>query len=227
MYFDFHIHSRYSFDALMKPEKIIKIAKKRGLNGIAITDHNTIKGSMEAIKITKNEDFMVISGAEIATDCGDIIGLYIDDEIKSRKCLEVIDEIHAQGGIVILPHPYKGHTLNNFWLSQIDLIEVFNARCSYEQNAKAVKLAQKIGKPGIAGSDAHLSSEIGICKTIIESNNVRERLINSKISMIVKQSYPYRESISQSIKFGRNYGPISFSLYLGQAIIRFLQRKKY
>ncbi|MEM2899900.1 MAG: PHP domain-containing protein, partial [Thermoplasmata archaeon] len=130
MYFDFHIHSGYSFDALMKPEKIIRIAKKKKLDGVAITDHNTIKGSIEAAKMTKNQDFIVISGTEIATDYGDIIGLYIDEEIRARRCLEVIDEIHTQGGLVVLPHPYKGHILNDEVLSRIDLIEVFNGRCS-------------------------------------------------------------------------------------------------
>ena len=62
----------------------MKIAKKRGLNGIAITDHDTIKGSVEAIK-NKPEGLDVICGAEIKTDRGDVIGLFLTEEITASR----------------------------------------------------------------------------------------------------------------------------------------------
>ena len=74
---DFHIHTRYSFDSLMKPKKIMKIAKKIGLNAVAILDHNTIRGALETKKFEKDYDIRVIVGAEINTDVGDIVGMNI------------------------------------------------------------------------------------------------------------------------------------------------------
>jgi len=56
---DLHVHSMYSFDSFMSVDKIIKLAKKKDLNGIAIVDHNNIKGGMEGKKINKNKDFII------------------------------------------------------------------------------------------------------------------------------------------------------------------------
>ncbi|MDQ7781101.1 MAG: PHP domain-containing protein, partial [Planctomycetota bacterium] len=78
MEFDLHIHSRYSFDCGLKPEKIVRIAKKRGLRGIAIVDHDTCEGGIEGQKYA-DPDFIVIPGIEIRTTEGDIIGLFITD----------------------------------------------------------------------------------------------------------------------------------------------------
>ncbi len=80
--YDFHLHSSYSRDGTIRPADVMKIAKKRGLNGIAITDHGTIKGSVEAIK-NKPEGLDVICGAEIKTDRGDVIGLFLQEEITA------------------------------------------------------------------------------------------------------------------------------------------------
>ena len=68
MRYDLHVHSKYSYDSFTSPEKIIKVAKKRGLDGVAITAHGTIKGGIEAPKIHKDKDFQVIVGAEIKTE---------------------------------------------------------------------------------------------------------------------------------------------------------------
>ncbi len=82
MMFDLHIHSKYSHDSYLSPPQIIKIAEKRGLDGIAITDHNTLKGGIETSKINNKDDFIVIVGSEIKTEYGDVIGLFLNEEIK-------------------------------------------------------------------------------------------------------------------------------------------------
>src|SRR5262245_37400819 len=108
---DLHVHSCFSFDSLARPEQIIWEAKHKGLNGLAITDHQTIEGALATIKLNPDPDFLVIIGAEYYTQAGDIIGLFLREEITTRDPLELIDEIHRQGGIAVLPHPYHGHTL--------------------------------------------------------------------------------------------------------------------
>lgn len=208
MLLDLHIHSKYSFDSLLEPKKIIKVAKKRGLDGIAITDHNTIKGGLDAKKVNKDKDFLVIVGSEISTEIGDITGLFLSEEIKSRNSMGVIEEIKKQGGLVVLPHPYRGHRLNEKIIERIDVIEVFNARTNNEDNERAMKLAEKYNKPIVAGSDAHFASEIGLGKTIIKSKKeVKKDMLNEILKLERSQSPVYLQSLSQiirSIKM-RNY----------------------
>ncbi len=200
MILDLHIHSKYSFDSLSEPDSIIRVSKRKGLNGIAITDHNTIKGGVEAKKINNDRDFLVIIGSEITTDIGDIIGLFLNEEIKSRDSLEVADEIHRQGGIVLLPHPYKGHRLNNEIMRKIDVVEGFNARTSEEDNGRAIRLAEQYKKPIVAGSDAHFYCDIGMGKVILNSPDVKEGILNKKVELLTQYTPLYLQTLSQMIK---------------------------
>lgn len=226
MILDLHIHSRYSFDSLSKPKDIIRIAKKKGLNGIAITDHNTIKGGIDARRINHDPNFLVIIGSEIATEMGDIIGLFLKEEIRSRDSIEVIEEIHRQGGIAVLPHPYKGHRLNEEIIRNIDVIECFNSRTSGENNKKAMKLAERYKKPIIAGSDAHFSSEVGACKVILNSADIRNEILNGRVVELETKYTPlYMQSLSQmikSIKLGK-YNEITIRFI--SLIVNIIRRK--
>lgn len=168
---DFHTHTYYSYDSIMKPARILEIARKRGLSAIVINDHNTIRGGLEAKKINPYTDLEVIVGAEIKTDAGDITGIFLQSEIQSRSFREVADEIHGQGGLVILNHPFVGHKLDLIDFNLIDLVEGYNSRLSPEKNQMAVELAKKHNKPVISGSDAHVYSEIGRCYTEYSDQN--------------------------------------------------------
>lgn len=83
MKYDLHVHSKYSVDGYVEPEVIVKTAQKRGLSGVAVTDHNTIKGGLKAKKY-ETEDLRVIVGSEIETNRGEVIGLFLSEEIKSH-----------------------------------------------------------------------------------------------------------------------------------------------
>lgn len=194
MLFDFHIHSKYSYDSLLQPEKIIRIAMKKGLSGVAITDHNTIRGGIETFRLP-NFELKVIVGAEIKTQFGDIIGLFLNEEIISRNAFEVIDEIRNQGGIVVLPHPYrKGKDIPHELLNKIDVIEGFNARSEHSANLRAREYAKMKNLPAIAGSDAHISWEIGRGKSILPYvsavEDVRNAILTDKLEIIGTES-PY------------------------------------
>ena len=192
----------------MKPDKIVAIAKKRGLSGIAITDHGTIRGALEAAILT-DDKFQVIIGAEIAAKEGEIIGLFLKEEIRSKIMLDAIEEIHAQGGIAIVPHPFKR---NKKWdtelLSKVDAVEIFNARgeptkFSYK-NSLAGNLAEKHNKTITGGSDAHFYFEIGRGLTIFNEalslNEVKLALIEGRTTVKGKLSSPFVEMGSQFIK---------------------------
>lgn len=195
MIIDFHTHTHHSYDSIMNPATILKLAKKRGLDGIVICDHNTIKGGIEAFSLNKDPNFIVIIGAEIYTDAGDVTGIFLTKEITARTFNEVVKEIKAQGGKTILNHPYKGHDLTKVDFSQIDFIEGYNSRLSKKDNEKAVALAKKHNIPIIAGSDSHLYNEIANCKTqitdlnkmkILKCEYKKSKHINITISQYIK-----------------------------------------
>ncbi len=177
----FHIHTSYSFDATVPPKKIVKELEDLGVDFAVITDHETMQGALEAKQLTINDSRLtIIVGAEYYTDKGDIIGLFLEKEVKSRKSNEVIEEIKAQGGIVILPHPYKSHKLDEELVKSVDMIEVFNARTGKKKNAQALALAKKYGKPGIAASDAHFLQEIGLTRMKFDTSDICKN--NSRIA---------------------------------------------
>lgn len=205
MELDLHVHSRYSFDSISNPEKILKIARKKGLDGIAITDHNTIKGGIIASQVNI-KDFFTIIGSEIGTEAGDIIGLFLNEEIKSRTSLEVIDEIKAQDGIAVLAHPFRrAKEINDEVIKRIDVIEAFNARNKKSANIMAKNLALKHNLPMIAGSDAHFYFEIGRARTIINADNheissIKRAILTNNTKLSGKESSYYINLFSKSIR---------------------------
>ena len=179
MRYDLHIHSKYSSDGVLDPKKIVKIAIKRKLDGIAITDHNTIKGGLETKKY-EQADFQVIVGSEIMTERGEVIGLFLTEEIRSTDIQDVISEIKDQNGIVIVPHPFDEMRHSAVHPGEedvklIDCIEGFNSRCIRgKYNRNAVEFAMKHNLTIVAGSDAHFSNEIGNAGIIAETEDVTE-----------------------------------------------------
>lgn len=111
-------------------------------------------------------------GAEVQTDKCKIIRVFLNEEIKSRKFDEILDEIKDQDGISIIPHPFKNKMHKTDLWKKVDLIEGLNARTSRKLNLKVRILAKQFGLPVIAGSEAHTSFEIGQVRTIIEEENI-------------------------------------------------------
>jgi predicted metal-dependent phosphoesterase TrpH len=164
---DLHVHTCYSIDCLSPLERIVERCLKLGINCIAVADHNTIAG---ALKLQEIAPFKVIVAEEVLTPVGEIMGLFLSEEVpKGLFPQEAISRIRSQGGLVSIPHPF-GRSLP--WntniltsmevLSQVDIIETFNSRTPFAHNiARAGKLAKEQGKAASAGSDAHTLGEIG------------------------------------------------------------------
>jgi predicted metal-dependent phosphoesterase TrpH len=214
--FDFHIHSIYSKDSILKPERIIKIARKKGLSGIAITDHNTIRGALKT-KLSIIDDFVVIIGSEVKTEKGEITGLFLNEEIKSNKFAEVIEEIKDQDGISVLPHPYRNKLCDpKNLLNEVDIVEGLNARTPKELNYKAQSLAKSFGLPMIAGSDAHISFEIGSVQTIIRGNertfdDIKKCLLKGEVIIKGKELPYHLQVVSAGIGRLRRDGMAEFT----------------
>ncbi|MBI2134726.1 PHP domain-containing protein [Candidatus Woesearchaeota archaeon] len=177
--YDIHNHTHYSPCSNLKPEILLKVAKKKGFNGIGIVDHHTIKGALKVKGMNKDKDFEVIVGSEITTNYGDVLCLYINKDIKSRNFFSLVDEVKKQDGLIIIPHPFrkslnKNHTFKipiEKIKNKIDAIECFNARMlPLGDNEKAQRLAKKLNIAGTGGSDAHFRFEIGTGWTTFEGN---------------------------------------------------------
>ena len=210
MKYDLHSHSKYSSDGILDPQKIIKVAIKRGLDGIAITDHNTIKGGLEAKKY-ENDDFKVIVGSEVMTTKGEIIGLFLSEEIKSKDFHEVIDEIRAQNGLIVVPHPFDEWRSSSFRIQKedakyIDNIEIFNSRCVEEKyNHKAAEFAKKNNLGATGGSDAHFANEIGHAGIIIEIDDIREAILKNDLKVFGKTSTNLNHVFTKMLKLWRKH----------------------
>jgi len=204
--YDLHIHSKYSIDGYLSPKMIIKIAKKRGLSGVAITDHNTIKGGLN-VKNLKPKDLQVIVGSEIETNRGEVIGLFLDQEIRSNTFQDVIEEIHNQNGLVIIPHPFdniRGNGINPLKddTPLIDFVEVFNSRCLLENyNVKAHEFATENKLKISAGSDAHFSNEIGNAGVFIDQNiESSEELLENNLAYFGRKSHFINLGLTKMLK---------------------------
>ncbi|MFZ3385356.1 MAG: PHP domain-containing protein [Candidatus Methanoperedens sp.] len=208
MKYDLHIHSKYSSDGILDVKEIVKIAIKRGLDGIAITDHNTIKGGIEAKKY-ETTCLKVIIGSEIMTEKGEVIGLFLSEEIKSGMLQDVINEIKDQNGIVIIPHPFDEMRHSSFQPAEedikfIDGIEGFNSRCLFQKyNINANEFAKRHNMVITAGSDAHFLNEIANAGIITQIEDIREAFLKKEIGIFGKRSSFMNHGLTKGLKLWR------------------------
>jgi predicted metal-dependent phosphoesterase TrpH len=172
---DLHVHTCYSRDCATTLEEVIFFSKKKGLNGVAITDHDTVEGALKLLG-KKDKDLVIIPGIEVSTSQGHILGINVTTPIPSRLSIkETIDRIHEAGGIAIAAHPsafFKGGTgLGEGIVSHgLDAVEVVNSSDFPFFLLKYLnkRFADRIGLPQTGGSDSHLPETIGLAYTIIE-----------------------------------------------------------
>jgi predicted metal-dependent phosphoesterase TrpH len=164
---DLHMHSHFSPDSLISPEKLVRRCERVGLNCIAVTDHNSTAGALRARELAP---FRVIIGEEVRSSEGEITGLFLEASIPPGLTpVETAKRIKDQGGLVSAPHPFdrfrrsvitaKG--LDELW-PHADIIEVFNARNNLDaDNRKAREFAEAHDLVGSAVTDSHTVIELG------------------------------------------------------------------
>lgn len=192
---ELHCHSFYSGDGVSSPEEIIASAKKKGLNGFAMTDHNTCdavrymlaKGLMRDDGLPV-DDFLIIPGVEVSTAEGHLLCLgAILPNLKGRPAKEVCEIAHTHGAIVIPPHPYDilraGIRESVLEKLPLDALEVFNAATTFKRcNRQALAYAQQRGLPMTAGSDAHHFTAIGTSFMLVEPQEFSVRGVLAEIA---------------------------------------------
>jgi predicted metal-dependent phosphoesterase TrpH len=164
---DLHVHTNYSLDASTSPEEVIETARRRGLDMVAITDHNRLDGALALKEMAPD---MIIVGEEIRTTDGELIAYFLEEWVPPGLPLrETIERLRAQNAFISVPHPFDRLRRGamrvaspSALLDYVDALEVFNARCVFPaDNDLALALAESQGLLMTAGSDAHIAWEIG------------------------------------------------------------------
>lgn len=164
---ELHTHTQWSKDCIVPFEVIRRRCLRRGIDRIAITDHNTADGALRMAALAPD---LVIVGEEIMTTEGELLGFFLSESIPAGLTPEeTIRRLRGQGAVISVAHPFD-RLRKGAWeeaallriLDQVDAIEVFNARCLYPQdNARAADFAHQHGVIGTVGSDAHSRVEYG------------------------------------------------------------------
>ncbi len=211
---DFHVHSIGSPDSLSEGEALYNRAKKLGLGKLVITDHNHT-GTVFVLQ--KQHPDYVIAGEEILTTAGEILALFVKEEIpKGIEPLEAFKRLKEQESFISLSHPYAymrhGWTEAEMeeYLPYLDAIETANARNLPEMNLSAAKFASEHGLSGTAGSDAHGLRELGAMGLSLPDFNSADEL---------------REAVRSAEVFGKE-SPLTVRLYSRKAVfLKMIHRK--
>ncbi|MHA1839216.1 MAG: PHP domain-containing protein [Candidatus Ranarchaeia archaeon] len=178
---DFHVHTCASHDGVGTPKEMVDAAIRKGLDAIAITDHDTIKGLPKAIEYARRlteSQLLVIPGIEVSTENGHILGIGISEPIQSHLSPELtIKKIHSLGGLAIPAHPFDslragcGNKINII-TTRIDAVEVLNGGIVLPwANHRAKRWSRLHNIVGIGGSDAHMPEVVGCALTLIQKDN--------------------------------------------------------
>jgi len=171
---EFHCHTVYSKDSLTSPERLVKACRRKGIDRVIVTDHNSIAGARAAQALDPE---LVIVGEEIKTTRGEILAAFVTEEVPAGLSpQETISCLKEQGAFISVSHPFDiyrgGHWDESDLLEillEVDAIEVFNSRCwSPEFNRKAQQFAEKHNIAGTVGSDAHAPLELGRALLLLE-----------------------------------------------------------
>jgi predicted metal-dependent phosphoesterase TrpH len=163
---DLHTHTHFSPDAITSPKRFVEVCQRKGITCVAVTDHDTMRGALAVQEIAP---FRVIVGEEICSREGEIIGLFMSQEVPpGLSAQETVDRIRAQSGLVSVPHPldrFRGGIGAEGLAALaplVDIVEVMNARTTVaKDNDKAARVAEEHGLVGVAVTDAHSAWEMG------------------------------------------------------------------
>lgn len=195
MKIDLHTHTNWgSACAYMDPGQLVAQAKRVGLDGVCITEHDQVWDPDVVERLRKKHDFLILGGVEVSTDLGHILvfGLH-ESVLKIYNARELRSVVDAAGGVMIAAHPFRSDPdpLARYFFPMpvetdpvkvaqaaaqepifglVDAIEVYNGQSRMEEGALAARLAEHLDLAGSGGSDAHAVLAVGGCCTVFEAD---------------------------------------------------------
>jgi predicted metal-dependent phosphoesterase TrpH len=174
---ELHAHSALSYDARDPVDALLEQARAVGLDALAVTDHDEIDASLNAVDRAPEYGLLAIPGLEVSSRDGHVLALGVEELIPSdRPFRDTVDRIRDSGGIAVVPHPFQESrngvlaNISKRTLTIADAIEVYNSRLvTGYSNRQAKRFARKEDMPMVAGSDAHISSMVGRAITHVDA----------------------------------------------------------
>lgn len=215
---DLHVHTLYSNDGRTTLEELLDTAERLGIGCIAVTDHNEFRAYEE---LKDNGRIIIIPAEEVSSAEGHIVALGIDRLIpRDMSIQDTIDAIHEAGGYAFAAHPYRwwsGLGEKNTLAYPFDGIEARNGRSIPSANVKSQRLAEKVGKPMTAGSDAHTPGHIGEGYVVLPDDL---KTWQEVVAHIMANECPVVCSQSRRMKETLKYGYKSITEWIGRGFKR-------
>ena len=184
---DPHVHSEGSYDAKEPVELLLEQASDIGLDGIVITDHDTIRESLRAAELAPEYGLIGIPGVEVSTAAGHLLAIGVDERPEPHRPLrETVETVRDLGGVAVVPHPFQRtrHGVRRGRITDCDAIEVYNSWIfTGYRNRRAKQFAVRHDYPGVAASDAHSAKYLGRAYTelTVESVDSKAELDSDRI----------------------------------------------
>jgi predicted metal-dependent phosphoesterase TrpH len=207
---ELHTHSSLSHDGRDPVDHLLAQAASVGLDAIAVTDHDEIDASLDAVEMAPDYGLVGIPGMEITTAAGHVLALGVDELIPANLPFEeTLDRIHAGGGIAVVPHPFQSSRhgvaphISAATLASADAIEVYNSRLlTGRSNRKAERFAAVHDLPMTAGSDAHIAEMVGQAVTEVDADertaeSILDAIADGRTSVVGRRT-PWRISFRQA-----------------------------
>lgn len=181
MLIDLHIHTnRYSSCSVLEPAELVEEAKRIGLDGFCLTEHNALWKPKEVEALAEGKGLTILRGNEITTTQGDVLVFGLEEDIKDVITVhELRRKVDRAGSMMIAAHPFRGFLMFGFSelsltveeaarrevFQYVDGLEICNSRVTDQENDLSRQVAEQLRLPGVGGSDAHTGHEVGICVT--------------------------------------------------------------
>lgn len=176
---DLHVHTGHSCDGVGSVRSVLAGARDVGLDGLAVTDHDTAAGARRAVALAPEYDLFVLSGVEVSTRDGHLLALGIDRApATGRPMAETVRTVREQDGVAVVPHPFQrsrhGAGRRAIRRADPDAIETFNAHLlTGLWNRRAARFAERTDHPTVGGSDAHRPGTVGRANTVVRLRDGR------------------------------------------------------
>ncbi|MCJ2533245.1 MAG: histidinol-phosphatase, partial [Candidatus Thermoplasmatota archaeon] len=183
-----------------------------GLDGCAVTDHNSIEGSLRAFELASSFGLLVVRGTEISTAEGHVLAYGLSSTVpRGLSIAETIEIIHESGGMAVAAHPRRipsGMGIRRASQNRFDAIEVLNGGSSRGSNKAASRMAEMRGLPVVGGSDAHILEEIGRAFTVVPDVRSEEEAIKAILanrSTVEGRSRNVKETVVYAIETNQDW----------------------